>query len=121
MHIRSKSDVTSPIHAPLGEILYELVGIPPQSGGTQKHSLAEVYLPPGKCSSEHHHLTAEESYYILSGTPRMVVDGRNVSLHPGQALLIQPGERHQISNDSSEPVTFLVFCAPAWVAEDSVY
>lgn len=121
MHIRSKSDVTSPLHAPLGEILYELVGIPSQSGGAQKHSLAEVYLPPGKTSAEHHHLTAEESYYILSGTPRMVVDGRSIDLYPGQALFIQPGERHQIFNDTREPVTFLVICAPAWVAEDSVF
>jgi mannose-6-phosphate isomerase-like protein (cupin superfamily) len=121
MHIRSKSDVQNPLFSPLGEILYELVGIPAQSGSAQTHSLAQVTCPPGKRSAEHHHLTAEETYYLLSGEARMVVDGVSFDLHAGQALLIKPGERHQLFNESEQWLEFLVICAPPWVADDSVY
>lgn len=55
---------------------------------------------------------------MLKGTARLVLDGQEHRLEPGQACLIQPGEVHQIFNDTGETVEFLAVCAPPWIVED---
>jgi mannose-6-phosphate isomerase-like protein (cupin superfamily) len=121
MHIASKADVKQPIESPLGEIVHELVGASEESGGAGKHSLALVTIPPGKSSARHYHPVAEETYYILRGVARMVVDGRSFRLSPGQACFIQPPEQHQIFNAGDGDLEFIAVCAPAWTPDDSVF
>jgi mannose-6-phosphate isomerase-like protein (cupin superfamily) len=123
MYINSKNQITSPLKSPTGEIIYELIGAAPISGNARLHSLAVIVLPPGKCSSRHYHKHAEETYYILKGQARMKVDELEFVLNPGQALLIEAGEVHQIFCDGDEtgqqPLEFLAICAPAWSPDDS--
>jgi mannose-6-phosphate isomerase-like protein (cupin superfamily) len=121
MHISSKSEIKNPLETAHGEIIFELVGRPHEHGGAFKHSLAHVVIPPGKASLMHYHLESEESYYILEGTAQMVVNGETLTLSPGQTVLIQPKETHQILNNADTDLEFLVTCAPAWVPEDSYY
>jgi mannose-6-phosphate isomerase-like protein (cupin superfamily) len=120
MHIASKTDVQQPLHSPWGEIVHELVGAAEQAGGAQKHSLALVTIPPGKASQLHYHHTAEETYYVLRGTARLVIDGQESQLLPGQACLIQPPEQHQIFNSGQDDLEFIAVCTPPWTPEDSV-
>ena len=123
MLIVHKSKPTGkPIVSPLGMVLYELIGRDPNHGGTEHHSLAIVQIPPGKASEPpHYHKFAEETYYILSGEGRMVIEKRAIQLRPGEACLIQPGEVHQIFNDSVDELEILVICARAWRSDDSFY
>ena len=121
MHIASKQDVKHPIKSPLGEIIYELLGALERSGGAEAHSLALVVLPPGKSSARHYHNVSEESYYILRGAARMIIDEQTLYLSPGQACFIEPLERHQIFNDGDDDLEFLAVCAPAWTPDDSVF
>jgi len=121
MHIASKQDIGEPLYAPSGEIIYELVGATEATGSAEKHSVALVVIPPGKSSDAHYHLVSEETYYILRGAARMVIDERIFQLAPGQACLIQPGERHQIFNLGDEDLQFIAVCAPPWQAGDSVF
>jgi len=120
MRIASKEDVREPLRNPLGEVVYPLMGVAGEQGGAGKHSVAVVVIPPGGSSAAHYHNVAEETYFILRGTARMVIDGASFELGPGQACLIQPPERHQIFNESEEELEFVAVCAPPWVAEDSV-
>lgn len=117
-HIRHKNDC-SPLVSPHGEIVYELLGR--AAGGAQQHSLACIELPPGKASRPHVHPQAEESYYILEGTARLVIDGETSTLTPGQCVAIAPGSVHQIFNDGPATLHFLAVCAPAWTPDNSVY
>jgi mannose-6-phosphate isomerase-like protein (cupin superfamily) len=119
MFINSKDQVTSPFTQPLGETVYELVGSSPTSGSAHLHSLAHILIPPGKSSSAHYHKVAEETYYILSGQGRMLVDRQVYTLLPGQACLIRAPEVHQIFNDGMVDLEFLAVCAPAWTPDDS--
>lgn len=121
MHVTSKGEAGEPIESPPGELIYELIGAAAETGGSEKHSVALVTVPPGKSSARHYHLVSEESYYILRGKARMVVDDQRFQLAPGQACLIEPGEQHQIWNAGEEDLEFIAVCAPAWVAEDSVF
>ena len=109
---------TTPLTNLLGEIIYELLGSSTEHGGATRHSLAYVILPPGASSAAHYYHITEETYYMLKGQARLVVDGRAYQLEPGHACLFQPGETHQIFNDTAGPVEFLAVCAPPWTAED---
>lgn len=118
MRVTTKDEVGQPLLAPLGEVIYELVGSSPHMGGTTKHSLAHVVVPPGKLSPRHYHKVSEETYYILSGQARLVIDETEFTLSPGQSCLIMPGEVHQVFNDAPDDLAFLVVCAPPWTADD---
>lgn len=119
MRVITKDQVDRPLVAPLGEQIYELIGSQATLGGTTKHSLAHVVVPPGKLSPRHYHKVSEETYYILAGQAHLVIDDHAVTLTPGQSCLIMPGEAHQVCNRAATDLEFLVVCAPPWMAEDS--
>jgi len=118
MHLTDFTQSVDPFHTPSGEIIYELIGRDEAHGGVTRHSLAHVTIPPGKSSPSHYHQELEETYYILSGVGTMTINGQEFDLQPGQALLIEPGDVHQICNHEDEDLVFLAVCAPAWSAED---
>lgn len=118
MQVSTKDNVEKPFLAPLGEVIYELVGSSAEMGGTTKHSLAHVVVPPGKLSPRHYHKVFEETYYILKGQARMVIDGHEFTLSLGQSCLIMPGEVHQMFNEQAEDLELLVVCAPPWAPDD---
>ena len=119
--IFSKANHLDPIHTPHGEVIYELIGPAENHGAADAHSLAYIHIPAGKASRPHHHRISEESYYILNGQARMVIDGKEFSLSPGEACLISAGQVHQIFNDGPDDLEFLAICIPPWVPEDAHY
>ena len=119
MRVVKKEDVETPFRAPLGEEIFEMIGRPPEIGGTTKHSFVHVVIPPGKRSPSHFHKESEETYYIIRGSAAMAVDGARWKATPGMAISIMPGEVHQIVNDTAETLEFLTVSAPAWVPDDT--
>jgi mannose-6-phosphate isomerase-like protein (cupin superfamily) len=119
MRIIAKDNIAEPFRAPLGEVIYEMIGRPEDLGGTSKHSFVHVSLPPGKSSAAHYHKVSEETYYVLQGTGRLIINNKTFALNIGQACLIMPGEVHQIFNDGETPLEFLTVSAPAWTPDDS--
>jgi mannose-6-phosphate isomerase-like protein (cupin superfamily) len=119
MKLTSIDQIKSPLVTPAGEVIFELVGQGESAGEISSHSLAQIQIPPGKSSSFHYHKVSEETYFILEGQGWMSLDGREFTLNPGQAILIQPGEIHQICNQGEKELKFLAICVPAWVPEDS--
>ena len=120
MRVVAKDQITEALVTPTGERIYELIGKTEESGGTSKHSLALVIIPPGKSSAPHFHKDSEETYYVLNGEGWMQINEDGFTLSPGQACLIEPGEIHQIINKGEIDLEFLAVFAPAWVAEDSL-
>lgn len=117
----SKDKVSNPLFSQHGEVVYEMIGRPVEHGGAQQHSLAHIVIPPGKASLLHYHQVCEETYYLLRGRARMHLDEQVFEMSPGQAVVILPGQRHQIFNDLDEDLEFLAICAPAWYPKDSFY
>ena len=121
MRITKKAEIKQPFIDPKGETIYELIGSTPQSGGSIKHSLAYGVLPPGCSSSYHYHPEDEETYYILKGSATMKIDEKEYAVKVGDAIFIQPPERHQITATNDKEVEYLVVCAPAWKPSNSVF
>ena len=84
-------------------------------------SLAEAVLAPGQATERHYHARTEEIYYLLEGTGEMEVDGDRRTVEPGDAVLIPPGARHQITETHAGPLLFLCCCAPPYSHEDTFF
>jgi len=61
---------------------------------------------------ENRHARADQWLYVVSGTGRAVVEGREEHLGSGTLLLIEPAETHEIINTGEEPLVTLNFYAP---------
>lgn len=85
----------------------------------QLQSLAEATLPAGGATTRHLHKESEEIYYVISGTGTMDLDGERREVGPGDAILIPPGARHQITAGPVEELRFLCCCAPPYRHEDT--
>lgn len=121
MRITRKELIDKPFTSGTGERVYEMLGAPEHIGAAKYHSFSHVVIPAGCSSRPHYHPVAEETYYILSGEGRMLVDDREILLRPGDALLIHTLEKHQIFNDTEKDLEFIAVCAPAWTPDNSVY
>ena len=49
-----------------------------------------------------------ELFIILKGNARMTIDDHPHALKPGDAISLAPGETHEFSNTSHEPLVFHV-------------
>ena len=101
-----------------GSTIRELLGLP--TAPVRNQSLAEATLEPGQATQRHYHAEAEENYYLVTGSGVMEVDGERREVSPGDAILIPPGARHQITA-VGERLRFLCCCAPAYRHEDTFF
>jgi mannose-6-phosphate isomerase-like protein (cupin superfamily) len=87
----------------------------------ERHSVAEVVIPPGLATLRHYHPVAEETYYILLGRGRIIIDGEEAEAVPGEAIYIAPGEHHKLENLEDADLRLLCVCAPAWEPTNTVW
>ncbi|MFW9986697.1 MAG: cupin domain-containing protein [Candidatus Odinarchaeota archaeon] len=115
-----KDLVKAPTVSSTGEEVFELVGSDEKLGGSSHHSLAYVVIPP-HCSSVHHfHNTSEETYFILKGQGKLIINDTEHIVRPGDAVLISPGDHHQIFTEGHDALEFIVTCAPPWNQDDNI-
>ena len=120
MFVTRKEKVETPLINPTGEEVYELIGFKPQHGGAVRHSLAYVMIPPGGSSSHHFHKVGEETYFILKGRGKLIVNNKKFIVSPGDAIFISPNDAHQILTEGTEVLEFVVVSAPPWSLEDNI-
>jgi len=68
-------------------------------------------LPPGASEGDHTHAgddALEEIYYVMQGQGRLRVEGEDVSLAPGVAVLVPPGVDHGLYNTGAETLRLLI-------------
>lgn len=75
---------------------------------------SEIY--PNGGIPEHHH-EPEETYFIISGTGKMTVEGKTFSVKTGDLILIRPNEKHSLFNDSEDSLNIMYVYAPKIVVD----
>ncbi len=106
---------------PGGDMFSVLVGRHDSTGASEHHTVATVKLPPGGKSDAHYRKEREESYFVVNGIGRAIIDGEEFPLKPGSLVYTKPNERHAFVNDGDEDFSYLIITAPYWVPEDSHY
>ena len=85
---------------------------------------AAMVLRPGQSSSErkeNEHPRAEQWLFVIRGRGRAKVGSRSVDIQAGSLLLIEKGERHQITCTGQTPLrTINFYCPPAYDDEGEV-
>ena len=67
---------------------------------------------PGQSMGAHKHAEVEETFYFLSGAPRMIVNGIAHRVQEGDAFRLEPGEGHDIINDTDQDARIIFIKSP---------
>ncbi len=81
--------------------------------GLKEAAMTELVMLPGAQVPEHTHDQAAELIYILSGSARMTLDGKETVVVAGMAIYIPAGVKHSLVLDSKvEPLRALQVYTP---------
>ncbi len=71
--------------------------------------LQVVVVPPGSHIPPHRHGTSVEVYVVTRGVCELIVNGQAHEIRPGDVLLMEPGDVHELTNHGTEVFELLVF------------
>jgi len=74
---------------------------------------------PGQELGTHYHEKVEETFYFTRGTPLVIVNGQEHRVRVGDAFRMDPGDIHNIINDTDEPID-AVFIKSDFLPKDKV-
>ena len=69
-------------------------------------------VAPGQAQKAHTHDAQDKLYYVLRGTGRFSLAGKEETLGAGAALVAPAGVEHGLINDGPTPLVALVVVAP---------
>ena len=75
--------------------------------------ISHVTLDPGGRSDPHVHAGVEQLYLVLKGAMGVQIEGQEFRLKPGEAALVQPGEKHRNFNVDPGETEYLVITGTA--------
>lgn len=75
-------------------------------------SIIQECVPPGKFEVKHYHKCSRQFFYILEGEAAMVLDDGITLLQKGEGIEISPGTIHQLKNNSTKDLKFIVVSVP---------
>jgi len=79
-----------------------------------------ILFAPGEQLGRHKHREVEETFYFVEGEGgRFIVDGTEHAITVGAAFRIEPGEVHNIVNDTGAPLK-AVFIKSAYLPKDKI-
>lgn len=88
---------------------------------TDEVTFARIVLKKGCVVPEHHHVSAQISYTI-SGALTFYLDGKKITVHPGEVLTIPPNMPHKAVAEE-DTVEFDIFTPPRqdWITRTDAY
>lgn len=75
-------------------------------------SVIQERVPPGGREVRHYHRQAHQFFYVLSGRATLEVDGKVLTINPRQGCSVPPQIPHQLRNETSEDLEFIVISSP---------
>lgn len=75
-------------------------------------SIIQERVPPGASEVQHFHQSANQFFYVLTGTAIIVLEATEYMLKEGEGIQVPAGTVHQLRNESNEDVHFLVISNP---------
>lgn len=66
-------------------------------------------LPKRKSFQYHYHETLQEVFIIIKGNAMMKIDSKELNVKAGDAIVVDPMEKHFMKNTSDDTVEYIVF------------
>ena len=89
-----------------------------EEGRTFKVKRIEVF--PGKRLSYQKHAQRAEHWFVVEGTAKVTLDGRDVTISAGEAIDIPVGSAHRIENPGAEDLVFIEVQRGNYLGEDDI-
>jgi uncharacterized cupin superfamily protein len=85
-----------------------------RSLGCRSFGVNLVDIGPGESIPEHDETQRdqEEMFFVISGSPMLVIDGEDHPARPGTFARLDPDRRRTVRNDGSETCSVLIVSAP---------
>ena len=80
---------------------------------TPRFTLGIIDFGAGRLLEAHVHNDEDDAFYVLEGELTIVTDDGDVRAPAGTFVLVPPGVRHGLRNDTAAPVRILNVHAPA--------
>lgn len=78
-----------------------------------------ILVLPGQSLGGHYHQQVEETFYVTQGQGTFVVNGQEIAAVAGDALRMEPEDRHDIRNDGDQPLK-VVFIKCPYLPKDKI-
>lgn len=75
-------------------------------------SVIEELMPPKTQENKHYHNNAQQFFRILKGKATFEIEDEIIEVERGNGIHIPPKVRHQIQNNQSESLEFIVISVP---------
>ena len=83
------------------------------SVGAEHCSMCVIRVAPGQTvKPAHSHPNGEEAIYVITGSGRVMIDGRVTPVGAGSAVLFPQGKVHMLQNSGAEEMKVVCFFAP---------
>jgi len=87
---------------------------------SDSHKVKCIWVLPGKRLSYQRHQKRAEHWFIVSGSPRVTINGKVSDLQAGATVDIAIGELHRIENIGTEEVVFVEVQTGTYFGEDDI-
>ena len=75
-------------------------------------SVIEENVPPGEKEERHYHNESQQFFYILSGIAQLEISGKKIEIKASSGIHIPAKASHQLMNNGTESLRFLVISQP---------
>ncbi|MHB1357450.1 MAG: cupin domain-containing protein [Anaerolineae bacterium] len=78
-----------------------------------------ILLLPGEKLDGHYHLEVEETFYVIEGEGRFIVNGEEFLAEPGDVFRMEANDRHAIMNNGLANLK-IVFIKSPYLPKDKI-
>lgn len=71
--------------------------------------IQEVKIKPGKTAKSHYHKKQTEIFYFLNNNGYWLVNRERMEFEIGEILVIEPGDRHEVINETQNDYLYIAF------------
>ena len=76
-------------------------------------AIKQELMPAKTAEKLHFHTYAEQFFYILKGQATFLIEDEIVLVNANKGLQIKAGNKHKISNETSQDLEFILFSYPS--------
>lgn len=84
------------------------------------YKVKRITVLPGQMLSYQKHEHRAEHWFTVKGRGIITLDGRKITLNPGEAVDIPAGCAHRAANEDEEPFIFIEIQRGSYLGEDDI-
>ena len=89
--------------------------------GVSTVDLVVIEIAPGQHSLNHYHPGMHELFYLLKGQIKILVNGEEGIMNPGDAIIVDPEAPRFLHNLTDQNAEVIIVCSPAYHKDCSVF